>query len=192
MPVSGRSCFLIYPTQFRMNGVTIDSRDVFVLKGLKKLKEFPSLPFLKAQCELLMSELEEIKTTHKTTAALLGQRTIELDNTLKELKTTRVQVVNVQTEVERLQEELERSQGRLDTAETEKNELESQILCLRQNLANLEEAQVQAAQERDEHRRKEEEMDDRIKKMEQVLEEELEQFENLLKAKDVEVRYMKY
>ncbi|XP_078031283.1 pericentrin isoform X3 [Epinephelus lanceolatus] len=156
-------------------------------KQSPELRDDNQLQPLQAQCELLMSELEEIKTTHKTTAALLGQRTIELDNTLKELKTTRVQVVNVQTEVERLQEELERSQGRLDTAETEKNELESQILCLRQNLANLEEAQVQAAQERDEHRRKEEEMDDRIKKMEQVLEEELEQFENLLKAKDVEL-----
>lgn len=89
-----------------------------------------------------------------------------------------------------MREELEKSQGSLDSAEKEKNELESQIICLRQNLANLEEAQTQAAQEREEHTRKEEEMDDRIKKMEQVLEEELEQFENLLKAKDVEVSYI--
>ncbi|XP_039642921.1 pericentrin isoform X3 [Perca fluviatilis] len=145
------------------------------------------LKTLQAQCELLMSELEEAKTAHKTTGALLGQRTMELDETLKELETTRAQVVNVRTEVERLREELEKSQGSLDSAGKERNELESQIFCLRQNLSNLEEAQVQAAQEREEHRRKEEEMEDRIKKMEQVLEEELEQFENLLKAKDCEL-----
>ncbi|XP_034713637.1 pericentrin isoform X5 [Etheostoma cragini] len=145
------------------------------------------LQTLKAQSELLMLELEEARTAHKTTGALLGQRAMELDKTLKELETTRAQVVNVRTEVERLQEELEKSQGSLDSAGKEKNELESQIFCLRQNISNLEEAQVQAAQEREEHRRKEEEMEDRIKKMEQVLEEELEQFENLLKAKDFEL-----
>ncbi|XP_078134423.1 pericentrin isoform X2 [Sander vitreus] len=145
------------------------------------------LQTLQAQCELLMSELEEAKTAHKTTGALLGQRTMELDETLKELETTRAQVVNIRTEVERLREELEKSQGSVDSAGKEKNELESQIFCLRQNLSNLEEAQVQAAQEREQHRRKEEEMEDRIKKMEQVLEEELEQFENLLKAKDCEL-----
>ncbi|KAK9534370.1 hypothetical protein VZT92_009414 [Zoarces viviparus] len=142
------------------------------------------LQTLQAQCELLMSELEETKTTHKTITALLDQSTAKLDETLKELETTRAQFVNIGTEVERLREELEKSQGGLDSAEKEKNELESQIFCLRQNLAKLEEAQ---AQEREEHRRKEEDMDDRIKKMEQVLEEELEQFENMLKVKDVEL-----
>uniref|UniRef100_UPI0037E7F2AE pericentrin isoform X2 n=1 Tax=Semicossyphus pulcher TaxID=241346 RepID=UPI0037E7F2AE len=151
-----------------------------------ELKDDSQLQTLQAHCENLLSDLEETKTTHKTTAALLDQRTMELDETLKELETTRAQVVNVQTEVERLQEELEKSQSRLDGAEKEKNELDSQIFCLTQNLANLEEAQAQAAQEREEHRRKEEDMDERIKQMEQVLEEELEQFENLLKDKDVE------
>ncbi|XP_054469221.1 pericentrin isoform X2 [Anoplopoma fimbria] len=145
------------------------------------------LQTLQAQCKLLMSELEETKTMHKTITALLGQRTANLEETLKELESTRAQVVNFGTEVERLREELEMSQGSLDSAEKERNELESQIFCLTQNLANMEEAQAQAAQEREEHRRKEEEMDDRIKKMEQVLEEELEQFENMLKAKDVEL-----
>ncbi|XP_034381587.1 pericentrin isoform X4 [Cyclopterus lumpus] len=145
------------------------------------------LQTLQAQCELLMSELEMTKTTHKTIPALLGQSTVKLNETLKELETTRAQFVNIQTEVERLRDELEKRQDRLDSAEKEKHELESQITCLRQNLANLEEAHAQAAQEREEHMRKEEEMDDRIKKMEQVLEEELEQFEKMLKAKDVEL-----
>ncbi|XP_054861917.1 pericentrin isoform X3 [Amphiprion ocellaris] len=142
---------------------------------------------LQADCELLMSELEETKMEHKTTTTLLNERTMELDTVLKELETTRVQILNVQTEVERLQKELRNSQDGFDFAEKEKNELESQISCLRQNLACLEEVQVQSVQEREEHRRKEEEMDEQIKKMEQVLEEELEQFENMLKAKDVEM-----
>ncbi|XP_070776144.1 pericentrin [Enoplosus armatus] len=155
-------------------------------KQSPELRDDNQLQTLQAHCELLMSELEETKTAHKNTAALLGQRTTELDETLKELETTRAQVLNVQTEVEQLQEELKKRQGCLDSAEREKSELESQILCLRQNLVNLEEAQSQAAQEREEHRRKEEEMDGQITKIEQVLEEELEQFENLLKAKDAE------
>ncbi|XP_068574033.1 pericentrin isoform X2 [Cebidichthys violaceus] len=153
-------------------------------KQSPELSHGNQLQTLQAQCELLMSELEETKITHKTITALLGQRTTELDETLKELETTRVQVVNIQAEVERLWQELEKSQGSLDSAEKEKNELESQISSLRQI---LEEAQAQAMQEREEHRRKEEEMDDRIKKMELVLEEELEQFENMLKVKDVEL-----
>ncbi|XP_044023203.1 pericentrin isoform X3 [Siniperca chuatsi] len=152
-----------------------------------ELRDDNQLQTLQAHCERLMLELEETKTMHKSRAALLGQRTMELDETLKDLEATRAQVLNGQTEVERLQKELENRQGCLDSAEREKSELESQILCLRQNLANLEEAQAQAVQEREEHMRKEKEMDEQIIKMEQVLEEELEQFENLLKAKDIEL-----
>ncbi|XP_071353542.1 pericentrin isoform X2 [Trachinotus anak] len=150
-----------------------------------ELRDDNQLQTLQAHCDHLMSELEETKT--KLKAALLSQSTVELDEALKELEATCAQVLNVQTEVERLQKELEKSHDSLDSAEKEKNELESQIVCLKQNLANLEEAQAQAVHEREEHKRKEEEMDERIKKMEQVLEEELEQFENLLKAKDVEL-----
>ncbi|XP_040916208.1 pericentrin isoform X2 [Toxotes jaculatrix] len=154
-------------------------------KQSPELRDDNQLQTLQAHCDHLMSELEETKT--KLEAALLSQRTVELDETLRELETTRAQVLNVQTEVERLQKELEKSHNSLDRAEKEKNELQSQIGCLQQNLANLEEAQAQAVQEREEHKRKEEEMDEQIKKMEQVLEEELEQFESLLKARDVEL-----
>ncbi|XP_076604354.1 pericentrin isoform X2 [Chaetodon auriga] len=156
-------------------------------KQSPELRDDNQLQTLQARCERLLSELEETKVTHRTTSALLGQRTMELDETLKELEITRAQVLNAQSEVGRLQEELENSQCSLDSVEKEKNELDSQVVCLRQNLANLEEAQAQAVQEREQHRRKEEEMDERIRKMEQVLEEELEQFENLLKAKDVDM-----
>ncbi|XP_056248818.1 pericentrin isoform X1 [Seriola aureovittata] len=150
-----------------------------------ELSDDNQLQTLQAHCDHLMSELEETKT--KLKAALLSQSTIELAETLKELEATHAQVLIVQTEVERLQKELEKSHASLDSAEKERNELETQIFCLRQNLANLEEAQAQAVHEKEEHKRKEEEMDERIKITEQVLEEELEQFENLLKAKDVEL-----
>ncbi|XP_029350413.1 pericentrin isoform X2 [Echeneis naucrates] len=140
------------------------------------------LQTLQAHCDILMSQLEETK--QKLNAALL--RTIELDETLVELEATRTQVVNVQTESDQLQKELKQTYKGLHSVETEKIELESQILCLKQNVANLEEAQVQAAHEREKYKRKEDEMDEHIKKMEQVLEDELEHIENLLKAKDEE------
>lgn len=142
---------------------------------------------LQTQCDFLALELEESKTAEKSTATMLGQRTTELAKASKDVEMTRAQLLSVQTEVERLRDEVEKRQESLDKAEKEKNDLESQIVCLRHNLANLEEAQSQAVHEREEHRRKEEEMDERIRKMEQVLEEELEQFESLLKAKDMEV-----
>lgn len=142
---------------------------------------------LQTQCDFLTLELEESKTTEKSTAALLAQRTKELAVASKEVETVRAQLIGVQTEVERLCDGAEKKQESLDDAEKDKHELESQIFCLRQNLANLEEAQSHAVREREEHRRKEEEMGERIRKMEQVLEEEVEQFESLLKAKDEEV-----
>ncbi|XP_034530488.1 pericentrin isoform X2 [Notolabrus celidotus] len=149
-----------------------------------QLKDDNQLLTLQTHCELLSSELEETKTTLKTTAALLGQMTMDRDETLKKLETTRQRVLEVQTELERLQEELDKRQGWLSSAEKEKNELESQISCLRQNMADLEEARAEAEQEREKHSRKEEEMDQQIRSIEQVLEEELEQFENMLKDKD--------
>uniref|UniRef100_A0A3B3VSM1 Pericentrin n=1 Tax=Poecilia latipinna TaxID=48699 RepID=A0A3B3VSM1_9TELE len=116
----------------------------------------------------LKSELEETKTEQKTTTTLFGQKAL-------------------QDEVGRLQQELQESQDGLDSAERAKNELESQIHSLRENLACLEEAQALSATQREEEKRKEQQMDERIKKMEQVLEEELEQFENIMKAKDLEI-----
>ncbi|XP_030299600.1 pericentrin isoform X3 [Sparus aurata] len=145
-----------------------------------KLTVDKHLQILQAHSKLLSSMQKEKQTTHQTTEALLGQSTMELEESVKELEC-------VKTEMRRLCDALEESKNSLDSAEKEKTELETQVLCLRQNLASLEEAQAQAVQEREEHRRKEEEMDERIKQMEQVLEEELEQFENLLKAKDIEL-----
>ncbi|XP_063356217.1 pericentrin isoform X2 [Pelmatolapia mariae] len=172
---------------------------VLSLQEIKQKADLESTEFrddnqlqtLQANHEHLMSQLEETKTEHKTASTLLSQRTIELDTVLKELETTRVQILSVQMEVERLEKELQQSLDSLQCAEKEKHELESQISCLREKLTCSEEDRAQAVKERDEHTRREEEMDEQIKKMEQVLEEELEQFEKLLKAKDVELAEVK-
>ncbi|XP_053191638.1 pericentrin [Scomber japonicus] len=156
-------------------------------KQSPELRDDNKLRTLQARCDDLMSELEETKVRHETTSGLLDERTVELDTALKELKTTHAQILTVQAEVDRLQDELEKSHSSLDHAEKQRRELESQIVCLRKNLANVEEGLTQAGHENEEHKRKKEEVDEQIKKMEQVLEEELEQFENLLKAKDVEL-----
>lgn len=145
------------------------------------------LPTLQDLCENLIFELEETRKGLKTTADLVDQRTMELENTIKELENSQSQLLNLQAQMEALQVELVKSQASLDKAEKEKSDLESRIVCLSQNVANLEETQVEALQKEEEHGRKEEEMDERINKLEQILEEELEQFENLLKSKDAEM-----
>lgn len=89
-----------------------------------------------------------------------------------------------------MHEELEKNLHSLDNAVMEKSELESQLVSLRENLANLEYSQTQALQEKKEHMRREGEMDERLKEIEQVMEEELEQFEHLLKTKDDEVSFI--
>ncbi|XP_072221841.1 pericentrin isoform X1 [Leuresthes tenuis] len=156
-------------------------------KDSPKLNDDIQMQTSQAHCKALISEFEETKMEHNTTSALLSQRTIELETLLKELETTRVQVLSAQTEVERLQQELLKSSDSLDRVREEKNQLESQMSCLRQTLSHLEEAQAQSVQQREEDKRKEQQMDEQIKKMEQVLEEELEQFEHILKAKDAEL-----
>ncbi|XP_041827485.1 pericentrin isoform X2 [Melanotaenia boesemani] len=176
---------------------TFPSQDEDGLADLKKDKERDSskespkprddILTLQGHCSKLISELEETKIQHKTTITQLSQKTAEFETVLEELETTSVQFLHVKTEVERLQQELVKKCDSLDSAEREKNELESQISCLKQTLSCLEDAQTQSVKQREEDKRKEQQMDEQIKKMEQVLEEELEQFEHILKAKDAEL-----
>ncbi|MED6286560.1 hypothetical protein CHARACLAT_007257 [Characodon lateralis] len=142
---------------------------------------------MKAYCDHLKSELEETKMEQKTASTLLSLKVAELDALSKELEMTREQFQKLQAEVDRLQQELLKSQDSLDCAERQKHELESQIHSLRENLACMEEVQALFVKQREEEKRKEQQMDEQIKKMEQVLEEELEQFENMMKAKDAEL-----
>ncbi|XP_043999044.1 pericentrin isoform X2 [Gambusia affinis] len=154
---------------------------------VSKQSDEPHILTLQAYCDQLKSELEETKMEQKTTTTLFSQKAAELDAVSKELEATRSRFLKLQDEVDRLQQELQKSQDGLDSAERAKNELESQIHSLREILAGLEEAQALSAKQREEEKRKEQQMDEQIKKMEQVLEEELEQFENIMKAKDLQL-----
>lgn len=144
--------------------------------------------YLKADGDHLISELEETTKEQKATLTLLSQETPKLNAVSEELEMTRTQFLELQAKANNLQQELLKSQDRLDSAEREKRELEGQIHTLRENLACLEEAQAQSVKQREEEKKKEQQMDEQIKKMEQVLEKELEQFENIIKSKEAEVR----
>uniref|UniRef100_A0A3B3ZBW4 ELK domain-containing protein n=1 Tax=Periophthalmus magnuspinnatus TaxID=409849 RepID=A0A3B3ZBW4_9GOBI len=130
----------------------------------------------------LKSELEDAKRKLKTSTELVNQRTLD----------SQAQLLNLQTQMDQLLLELDHSKASLDQTEKEKSDLESQLVCLSQNVSNLEETHGKALEEKEEYRRRAEEMNERINKMEQVLEEELEQFENLLKSKDSEVRLFEF
>ncbi|XP_061824099.2 pericentrin isoform X2 [Nerophis lumbriciformis] len=138
------------------------------------------LQMLKANSDELITELEETKRKQQTTSTLLDKRTLEMDKALEDLQSTRAQLLTVQTEVESLQGELEKRQSSLQSAEKLRSDLEDKIIC-------LEEARHLAVQEMEKHLRKEEEMGEQAKKMEQVLQDKLEQFESTLQAKDVEL-----
>ena len=107
-----------------------------------------------------------------------------MDSALKDLNATRLQAEAAKEELEKMEGELEESQRNLGSTEEQRSWLEHELVSLKQTLGPLEEAQVQAGEA---HRLKEEEMDRQLKKMEQILEEELEQFETLIQAKEDEV-----
>ncbi|XP_062324892.1 pericentrin isoform X2 [Osmerus eperlanus] len=138
------------------------------------------LQALQAHRDQVCAELEETKSRLKTSSALLGQKTMELDQALAEAE-------EVRREAARLREEAGESAGRLEGAERARAELESQLLGLEQNLTGLEEAQSHGAQEKEEQRRRQEERDAQIRRMEELIEEELEEFQKQLDAKDEEV-----
>ncbi|XP_070402930.1 pericentrin isoform X4 [Nothobranchius furzeri] len=156
-------------------------------KDATKTGDDVQIEAVQAHCQHLVSKLEETESEQETTSALLSQKLMELSELSRELETAHERVSAVQSEVEGLQQELLQSRNALEQAEKEKAKLESEMSTLRKSLVQLEDAQAQSVKQREEDKRKEQQMDEQIKKMEQVLEEELEQFENMLKAKDVEL-----
>ncbi|XP_019728011.1 pericentrin isoform X3 [Hippocampus comes] len=138
------------------------------------------LQTLQANYKELMSELEETKRRYQSTSVLLDEKTMAIGQTAEELQSTRAQLLGVQAELKSLQVELEKKCSSLQSAEKRRSELEAEIV-------NLEEAQALANQEKDKYWSKEEELSGQMMKMEQVLREELEHFENLLQAKDAEL-----
>ncbi|KAG9340840.1 hypothetical protein JZ751_020032 [Albula glossodonta] len=92
------------------------------------------LSALQTQRDGLQVQLEFLEVKNQTTSKLLEQKTLELDSTQKELQ--------------HLRAELEESKDRMQKIGKEKMDLESRLLCLKQNLANAEEALCQGAEEK--------------------------------------------
>ncbi|XP_052355300.1 pericentrin-like isoform X4 [Oncorhynchus keta] len=145
------------------------------------------LQSLQTHRDQLLALLEETKSRHKTTTALLGQKTLELDTAQKEMHRVQKEAGTARQEAETARQEVEERERRIEQTEREKTEVESELLCLRQNLWNLEELQAQGVREREEGRRREEEMDRTMRRMEKVMAEELEEFQRLLRNKEEEV-----
>nr|XP_046179306.1 LOW QUALITY PROTEIN: pericentrin-like [Oncorhynchus gorbuscha] len=149
------------------------SSEVHALFGIR-------LQSLQTHRDQLLALLEETKTRHKTTTALLSQKTLELDTAQKrwtESRRRRRQRGRRRRQRGRRRER----ERRIEQTEREKTEVESELLCLRQNLWNLEELQAQGVRE---GRRRGEEMDRTTQRMEKVMEEE---FQRRLRDKEEEV-----
>lgn len=115
--------------------------------------EFSSL---QAQRDEFQLQLEQQREKHQATSVLLGQRTLQLDQTDRELQ--------------QLKAEVEEKAGRLQDLEEEKTDLESKLVCLKENLTNMEEEKATLERRLDV-------LEDQAKSMEKVLESELKNFE---------------
>ncbi|XP_059427488.1 pericentrin isoform X2 [Carassius carassius] len=128
------------------------------------------LSSLQAQRDEFLLQLEQQKEKHQATSVLLGQRTLQVDQTNSELQ--------------QLKAEVEEKVRQLQNLEKEKTDLESKLMCLKENLTNMEEDK--AALERRLHA-----FEDQSKNMEKVLESELKNFEHQIESKDAELKEFK-
>lgn len=114
------------------------------------------LSSLQAQRDEMLSQLEQQKEKHQTTSVLLGQKTLLLDQANEDLQ--------------RLKSEVEEKVGKLQDFEKDKSDLESKLMCLRENLSNVEEEK--AALER-----RLQTLENQAESMGKILESELKGFE---------------
>ncbi|XP_060774688.1 pericentrin isoform X2 [Neoarius graeffei] len=135
------------------------------------------LSSLQAQRDQLMDQLENQREKNQTTSVLLGQKTLELDSANREIQ-------QLQAEVEERVENVQR-------LEKVKVDLESNLMCLKENLSNMEEALRRGSAEKAALEKRLQALDEQNKNMEKVLETELENFELQLQAKAVDLEQMK-
>ncbi|KAL7890675.1 hypothetical protein AOLI_G00001510 [Acnodon oligacanthus] len=135
------------------------------------------LSFLQAQRDQLMSQLENQREKNQAMSVLLGQKTIEVDSANRDIQQLRAEV---EEKVENLQK-----------LEKDKMDLEAKLMCLKQNLNNMEEALTQGAVEQAALEKRLQALEEQTQSMEKVLESELENFEVQLQAKDMDLEQMK-
>ncbi|KAL6455980.1 hypothetical protein MHYP_G00358310 [Metynnis hypsauchen] len=135
------------------------------------------LSFLQAQRDQLMAQLENQREKNHAMSVLLGQKTIEVDSANRELQQLRAEVEEKVETVQKL--------------EKYKTDLEAKLMCLKQNLTNMEEALTQGAVEKAALDKRLQALEEQTQSMEKVLESELENFEVQLEAKDMDLEQMK-
>ncbi len=114
------------------------------------------LSSLQAQGDEFLLQLEQEKVKHQATSVLLGQRTLQVDQ--------------ANSELQQLKAEVEEKDRQLQNLEKEKIDLESKLMCLKENLTNMEEEKATLE-------RRLQASADQAKSMEKVLESELKNFE---------------
>ncbi len=114
------------------------------------------LSSLQAQRDEFLLQLEQEKEKHQATSVLLGQRTLQVDQ--------------ANSELQQLKAEVEEKDRQLQNLEKEKIDLESKLMCLKENLTNMEEEKATLE-------RRLQASADQAKSMEEVLESELKNFE---------------
>lgn len=132
---------------------------------------------VQAHRDQLLAQLESQREKNQANMLLLEQKTLEADAKHKELHQLCTQV--------------EERGEKLQALEKERTELESKLVCLKQNLTNLEEAQSQAVWERTSLERRIQALEEQVQSMENILESELEDFQSQLEAKDAELEKVK-
>ncbi|XP_066518729.1 pericentrin isoform X2 [Hoplias malabaricus] len=135
------------------------------------------LSSLQAQRDQLMAQLENQREKNQAASILLGQKTLEVDS--------------ANSKIQQLQEEVEDRMQNLQKLEKDKSDLEAKLMCLKQNLTNMEEALNQGAAEKAALEKRLQALEEQTKSMENVLESELKNFEVQLKAKDLDLNHIK-
>ncbi|XP_073808702.1 pericentrin isoform X4 [Danio rerio] len=125
------------------------------------------LSSLQVQRDELLIQLEQLKEKNQATSVLLGQRTLQVDQTNNELL--------------QLKAEVEEKVAKLQDLEKEKTDLESKLTCLKENLTSMEEEKASL-------KMRLQALEDQVKSMENVLETELKNFEHQLESKDAELK----
>ncbi|XP_058888084.1 pericentrin-like isoform X2 [Acipenser ruthenus] len=132
------------------------------------------LAALQAQRDQLQMQLEAQKAKNQTTSELLGQKTLLEDSLCKELHLLKTECCEREALLKNLAEE--------------KADLESKLLCIKQNLLNADEALNQNYRDKTLLEQNVLELDIKVKNLENVLESERQDLGNQLKSKSLDLQ----
>ncbi|RXM97353.1 A-kinase anchor protein 9 [Acipenser ruthenus] len=132
------------------------------------------LAALQTQRDQLQTQLEAQKAKNQTTSELLGQKTLLEDSLCKELHLLKTECCEREALLKNLAEE--------------KADLESRLLCIKQNLLNADEARNQNSREKTLLEQNVSELEIKVKNLENILESERQDLGNQLKSKCLDLQ----